>query len=247
LAFYPDANCSELTQEDIKQFMLNKINKDEISESTQNCLINAIKFYYERVEKRERFTLYDLRPKKAFQLPGFISKVEVQNLLNAISNPKHKLIIQLIYSAGLRLGELTKLKIRDINHHNNTIFVRCAKGKKDRYTLLSPKLKVKINEYISLYKPDYWLFEGQDGGKYSDRSVQSILKTAVVKSGINPDTTVHTLRHSFATHLIQSGVDIRIIQEYLGHSSIKTTEIYTHITDKLKSEIKSPIDDLDIE
>ena len=198
------------------------------------------------MEKRERFVIYDLRPRKAHKLPGFLSKEEVQTLIKVISNPKHKLIIQLIYSAGLRLGELTRLKLKDINFQNNTLFIRCSKGKKDSYTMIADSLKSKIQEYTTAYKPSYWLFEGQDRGKYADRSVQQIMKDAVVKSGVNPDATVHILRHSFATHLIQAGVDIRIVQEYLGHRSIKTTEIYTHITDKLKSMIKSPIEDLDL-
>lgn len=246
LAYYHNKNVSEITKEEIKSFLLYKINEHQVSESTQNCLINAIKFYYEKVEKRERFVIYDLRPRKKHQLPGFLSKEEVQRLINSITNSKHKLIIQLIYSAGLRLGELTRLKLNDINYQNNTLFIRCSKGKKDRYTMLAESLKGKIHQYIHAFRPSYWLFEGQDGGKYADRSVQQIMKQAVVKSQINPDATVHMLRHSFATHLIQAGVDIRIVQEYLGHSNIKTTEIYTHITDKLKSTIKSPIEDLDL-
>ena len=246
LTYYSQKEPLTCTKDDIRTFLLHKIQQDGISESTQNSLINSIKFYYEQVEGWERFVVYDLRPKKKFQLPGFITKDEVKRLINVIDNPKHKLIVQLIYSAGLRLGELTRLKLKDLNFTNQTIFVRCSKGKKDRYTILSPKLKEQIEAYIDLYKPSYWLFEGQHGGKYADKSVQQIMKNAVIKSGINADATVHTLRHSFATHMIEAGVDIRIVQEYLGHSDIKTTEIYTHVTDKIKSQIKSPFDDLDL-
>jgi site-specific recombinase XerD len=246
LAFYPDANCSELTQEDIKQFMLNKINKDEISESTQNCLINAIKFYYERVEKRERFTLYDLRPKKAKMLPGFLSKEQTEKLLKATDNLKHNTILKLIYSAGLRLGELTRLKTRDINYEMKIIKIKCSKGKKDRISILSSKMITQLEIYLKEYNPKFYLFEGQTGGKYSDRSVQQIMQAAVIKSGVDENATVHTLRHSFATHLILNGTDIRQVQELLGHSDLRTTEIYTHITDQMKQEIKSPLDDLDI-
>lgn len=246
LAYYNHRMVNDLQKEEVRVYLLSRINEDQIRESNQNSIINAIKFYYEKVEKRERFTLYDLRPRRQKNLPGFLSKEEVKRLVDSIGNMKHRLIIQMIYSAGLRLGELTRLKLKDINYDTNTLFIRCSKGKKDRYTMLAPKVAIKLKDYIAIYKPNYWLMEGQDGGKYSDRSVQNIMQAAVIKSGINPDATIHTLRHSFATHLIQAGVDIRIVQEFLGHQSIKTTEIYTHITDQLKAQIKSPIEDIDI-
>jgi site-specific recombinase XerD len=246
LAYYHGKDPQSITEQDFRQYILNKIENHHISESTQNNIINAIKFYYEKVELRPRFTLYDIRPRSPKKLPGFLSKEDVERLLRACTNIKHQTILKIIYSAGLRLGELTRLKTRDILFDQGLIRVRSAKGKKDRYTILSPKVAKATQEYISLFQPNYWLFEGQDGGKYSERSVQNILKAAVIKSGVDENTTVHTLRHSFATHLIMNGIDIRTIQTYLGHESIKTTEIYTHITDKMKSQIKSPIDDLDI-
>jgi integrase/recombinase XerD len=246
LLHYSDKVVSELTYEDIRKYLLFKIQEHKISESTQNGIINAIKFYYEKVEKREKFFLYDLRPKSKQQLPGFLSKEDIVKLLRSVVNLKHKCILQLIYSAGLRLGEVTRLKVRDVDMDNNLIKVKCAKGKKDRITMLSSKVKITLVEYLEQYRPDYWLFEGETRGKYSDRSVQNVLKAAVIKSGVDENTTVHTLRHSFATHLILNGVDLRRVQEYLGHSSLETTSIYTHITDKMKADTKSPMDDLDI-
>ncbi|MCB9328500.1 MAG: site-specific integrase [Lewinellaceae bacterium] len=245
-AYYKDQNPSELSLEDIRKFMLYKINKDTISESTQNCLINAIKFYYEMVEGREKFYLTDLRPRKAHKLPGFLNKKDTIKLLMASENIKHRTILQLIYSGGLRLGELTRLKVRDINFEDNLITVKCAKGKKDRITILAKTVKPLLKTYIDQYKPKYYLFEGQTGGKYSDRSVQNILHQALIKSGVDENTTVHTLRHTFATHMVLDGIDIRKVQELLGHNSIETTAIYTHITDKMKKDTISPLDNLDL-
>lgn len=138
------------------------------------------------------------------------------------------------------------MKVRDFDMNQNIIRIKGAKGKKDRITILSKKFKTTLIDYLNQYKPDYWLFEGQSGGKYADRSVQNILKRAVEKSGVHEDTTVHTLRHSFATQLVLNGADLRKVQELLGHSSLETTAIYTHITDQIKAQLKSPIDDLDI-
>ena len=154
--------------------------------------------------------------------------------------------MMLIYSAGLRLGELTKLRLTDIQADEHRIFVRDGKGKKDRCTILAGKTETLLRSYLAFYRPVHWLFEGADGGAYSDRSVQAIFTKAKERSKINPLATVHTLRHSFATHLLEKGVDLRYIQDLLGHESSKTTEIYTHITKKSWDKIKSPLDDLEI-
>jgi integrase/recombinase XerD len=246
LCHYQNEAVDSLTKDHIRDFLLYKIKTDNISESTQNSLINAIKFYYEKVEKRERFVIYDLRPRNAHKLPGFLSKEEVTKLIKVIENDKHRLIIKLIYSAGLRLGELTRLKKSDLRWDTNQILIKCSKGKKDRLATLSDKLKTEIMAYLEKYRPNYYLIEGQDGGIYSPRSVQHIFQAALVKSKIETHATVHTLRHSYATHMILNGVDIRCVQDLLGHNSIKTTEIYTHITDSIKKELKSPLDDLDL-
>ena len=246
LIYFPNEQVANLTKDHFKEFLLDKIKSNDISVSTQNCLINAIKFYYEKVEKRERFVIYDLRPRKEHKLPGFLSKEEVSRAIKAIDNEKHRLIIKLIYSAGLRLGELIRLKIKEIKWDTNQILIKCSKGKKDRLATLSEKIKGDLLVYLENYKPQYFLIEGQDGGAYSPRSVQNLFQAALAKAKIDTHATVHTLRHSYATHLILNGTDIRAVQELLGHGSIKTTQIYTHITDAIKKDIKSPLDDLDL-
>ena len=170
-----------------------------------------------------------------------ITVEEVRRLLQHVSNLKHKCILMLIYSGGLRLGEVINLKISDLQINERRVFVRDGKGKKDRCTLLSEKMIPLLREYFELYMPVDWLFEGTTGGQYSARSVQNIFEAAKHLSGINQLATVHTLRHSFATHLLESGVDLRYIQELLGHSSSKTTEIYTHITKKGMGNLKKPV------
>jgi site-specific recombinase XerD len=186
------------------------------------------------------------RPKTPQKLPQVLSELEVTRFLKSVDNLKHRCIMMLIYSAGLRLGEVTQLKINDLQIDDKRILIHNAKGKKDRCTILSDKALTMLEKYRALYKPVDWLFEGQTGGKYSERSVQAIFEDARRKSGINSRATTHTLRHSFATHLLEKGVDLRYIQELLGHASSKTTEIYTHITKKGFQKIKSPLDDLDI-
>jgi integrase/recombinase XerD len=152
----------------------------------------------------------------------------------------------LIYAGGLRVSELVNLRKDDILIDRMQLFVKGGKGKKDRYTVFSKKLLNQLTQYLKDYTPAYWLFEGQDYGQYSVRSVQAILRQAVTRSGVNPYATVHTLRHSFATHLLENGTDLRYIQQLLGHASSKTTEIYTHITRKGEEKLKSPLDDLEL-
>jgi site-specific recombinase XerD len=170
--------------------------------------------------------------------------VEVKKLMAGVTNLKHRCIIKLLYGSGLRLSELLHLKLTDIDSKSMIIHIRKSKGNKDRVVMLSNSLLDELRVYFIHYKPTDFLFEGQSGGMYSEKSVQVIVKNAASKAGINKQVTPHTLRHSFATHLLEAGTDIRFIQQLLGHSSIKTTEIYTHITDVMKSKIKSPLDSL---
>lgn len=246
LLYYPKKVASDIEKEEIRKYLMNMINTQEISESYQNLIINSIKAYYELVLKNEKLYFYDLRPRKSKKLPEVLTEEEIIRLLKSVGNLKHKAILVLIYSGGLRLSELINLQVIDIKKERNSIFVRCAKGKKDRYTLLSRKALKILQQYYREYYPNYWLFEGQDGGQYSKSSVQKIFRNAVKKSNINPLATVHTLRHSFATHLLERGVDLRYIQDLLGHSSSKTTEIYTHITLKGMEKIESPLDNLEL-
>lgn len=208
--------------------------------------INAIKFYYEQVLGRPVKTYYVQRPKKEKRLPEVLSEEEVASILNSIDNLKHKAILSLIYSAGLRLGELINLKINDIDSGRMVIIIRQGKGKKDRISLLSEKVLHLLREYLKVYQPREYLFEGQFFGQYSSTSVQKVFRMAKVKACIRKPATVHTLRHSFATHLLERGTDLRYIQALLGHKNPKTTEIYTHITKKGMEKIKSPFDSLDL-
>lgn len=154
--------------------------------------------------------------------------------------------MMLVYAAGLRVGEVVRLKREDIDDKRKVIKVEQGKGKKDRYTLLSSRAELLLKEYSSVYKPDVWLFEGDIPGRHlTERSVQRVFENSCKKAGITKDVSVHVLRHSFATHLLESGTDLRYIQELLGHSSSKTTEIYTHVSTKDLRKIQSPLDNLD--
>jgi site-specific recombinase XerD len=247
LIYYKDVLPSAITERQIKEYLLYLIQEKGVSVSTQNQVINAIKAYYEKVAKQDRKTYYITRPKKPNQLPNVLSEQEVISILNAVKNVKHKAILMLVYSAGLRLGEVVNLQIKDVDSDRMQLFVKAGKGKKDRYTLLSQKALLVLRAYYKQYQPTLWLFEGQDGGQYSKRSVQNVFKHAVEKANITKRPTLHTLRHSFATHLLEKGVSLRYIQQLLGHASSKTTEIYTHITKVGMDKIDSPLDGLDID
>ena len=192
--------------------------------------------------------LYEIkRPRKDKKLPVVLSKEEVAKILSSVDNLKHKAILMLVYSAGLRVGEVVRLKPEDIDSKRILIHIKGAKGRKDRYTLLSEMALEILRKYWRDYKPDKWLFEGARKERYiSTRTVQHILEHACTQAGIRKDISVHTLRHSFATHLLESGVDLRYIQELLGHAHSKTTEIYTHVSTKSLGKIQSPLDSLSI-
>jgi integrase/recombinase XerD len=222
------------------------IKEKQVSVTHQGQVLSAIKMFYGSVVSQTDKIDGLFQPKPAKKLPQVLLEEEVANLLRGVDNLKHRCILMLIYSAGLRLGEVINLRLSDLQPERNRFFVRNGKGKKDRCTILSERVWGQLKTYMALYQPVEWVFEGQTGGQYSERSVQEIFTKAKLKSMINPLATVHTLRHSFATHLLEKGVDLRYIQELLGHESSKTTEIYTHITRKGWDKIKSPIDDLKI-
>ncbi len=233
----------DVTTRQIYSYILELINTKNISASQQNQRINAIKFYYEKVLGREK-QYYNLhRPKKEHKLPKVLSKNEVKRILNSCDNIKHKSILMLIYSAGLRRSELLNLSISDIDSERMVINIKGAKGMKDRISLLSENLLKLLRDYYKVYKPVKYLFGGLNGGKYSPTSVANVLKKAALKAGIRKTVTPHMLRHSFATHLLEQGTDLRYIQELLGHNSSKTTEIYTHVSKKAIDKIKNPVDD----
>jgi len=242
--FFEGTDVKNLNKEQIEGYVATLITKYKISENKQNLVINAIKFYFEKVLDLPR-TFYNIqRPKKNKTLPGVLSTQEVAKLLKQPKNLKHKAILFTIYSGGLRLSELLNLRIEDVRSKEGYLFIKGGKGKKDRRTILSSHLVQLLRDYYKKYKPAYWLFEGQAGGKYSASSVQKIFRQAIKKANLNPWATPHTLRHSFATHLIQQGTNLRYVQSLLGHSSSKTTEIYTHISNIDNNVVKSPLDNL---
>ncbi len=217
----------------------------KISTSYQNQSINSIKFYYERVLGGQRKIYLIERPRREKTLPEVLSEQEVVSVIQQIDNIKHKAIVMLTYSSGLRLSEVVNLRIKDIDSNRMQVFVQQSKGRKDRYTLLSKKILPILRQYFKEYKPKEWLFEGAKGAKYSVSSVQNIVKEAYSRAGIKKKVSTHTLRHSFATHLLENGTSLRYIQNLMGHESSKTTEIYTHITTKGFDQIQNPLDKLD--
>lgn len=241
---FPNQKPSEISHVAIVEMLWQFKKSDKWSATSQNQLINAIKYFYEQVLKRPR-EVYDLpRAQKPDQLPTVFSTQEVLALLEATKNIKHLTILSLAYSAGLRVSEIVNLKIGDIDSARMVINIRQAKGKKDRIVMLSEKLLVLLREYYKIYRPENYLFEGQGGDVYSTRSIQEVLNKSKKLAGIKKAGNIHALRHSFATHLYESGTDLLSIKELLGHSSLRTTAIYTHVSTKSISKIQSPYDKL---
>jgi len=237
-----------LTDENVRDYLLYLLTEKKISFSYQKQVISAIKFYFEKILRRETKKYYFEIPRnKELKLPIALSKEEVREIINCTNNLKHKTILSTIYSAGLRLSEAVNLKIADIDSERKLIYVRGGKGKKDRTTILSEELLLMLRDYFKKYKPKVWLFESVSRKKNSTKSIQQIFYRNLEKTKIDKKVSVHSLRHSFATHLLEQGEDLRFIQKLLGHKSSKTTEIYTHITKKGMGRITSPLDNLDIE
>jgi site-specific recombinase XerD len=238
---------NELTADDIKRYMAYAMEKEGIKENTAHSRLNALKFYFEQVLKREKFFWDIPRPKKPMILPKLLNEKELGKLFNALINRKHKAMLFAAYSAGLRVSEIVNLKIKDIDSDRMQIFIEKAKGKKDRYVNLSPVLLDILRSYIRNYKPKpvTYLFESDySKNAYPTRTVQQIFSNAKIKAGIKKDVGIHSLRHSFATHLLEKGTDIRYIKEILGHFNIKTTERYLHVARQKLINIISPLDDL---
>ncbi|MBK6953045.1 MAG: site-specific integrase [Crocinitomicaceae bacterium] len=243
--FYTARSISEITDQDVIRFNHDFVLKKNLSGSFQNQVVNAIKLFYATCENRQLNIELIHRPKREKLLPNVLSKEEVKAILMAHANNKHRIMLSLIYSCGLRSAELISLKPADIDSKRNLIIIRQAKGKKDRIVPLSPKILELLRAYFVAFKPQMFLFEGQTAGKpYDARSLQLVLKQALKKTGITKPVTLHWLRHSYATHLLESGTDLRYIQELLGHSSSKTTEIYTHVSMRSIQHITSPFDNL---
>lgn len=241
--YFADADIRELTREQINSFILHLIQNGKISASYQNQMINAIKFYFEQVlgHKKEYYKID--RPRRGRKLPEVLSKDEVGLMLKNSENKKHKCLLALIYSCGLRRNEVINLRLEDVDKERMQIRIRSGKGDKDRTVQLSPVLLKAMREYYKEYKPAEWLFEGQKGGKYSAESIFRVVKDTALKAGITKRVYPHILRHSFATHNLEQGIDIRYIQEWMGHESIKTTQQYTHVANN-NFRFKNLIDDL---
>lgn len=217
---------------------LQKLIQDGKSNSYVNLAVNSIKFFYEVVHGMPNRFYSIERPRKQKQLPNVISKEEVMRLMEHTNNIKHKCVVGLLYSSGLRRGELLNLLVTDIDSKRMMVHIKNAKGNKDRYSILSPSILKDLKEYYKAYRPSNYLFEGSKGGKYSVTSVLKLIDSAAVRAGIAKKVTPHMLRHSFATHLLENGTDLRHIQLLLGHSSTKTTEIYTHVANRSFMDIK---------
>ena len=243
--FYADLKPAEISNEHVIRFDNEYILKKELSISYQNQFINALKIFYKVVEHKSIDLAALHRPKTERRLPSVLSKEEIKIILDTPKNTKHRNMLCLIYACGLRSGELLNLVPSDLDRNRNLLIIRQSKGKKDRIVPLSSKIINMLDDYIKVYKPLKYLFEGERAGSmYSARSLQSVLKASVTAAKISRPVTLHWLRHSYATHLLEAGTDLRYIQELLGHSSSKTAEIYTHVSTKNLRNIVSPFDSL---
>ncbi|MGM0369348.1 MAG: site-specific tyrosine recombinase/integron integrase [Bacillota bacterium] len=235
---------TKITDSEVNNYLIYLI-EQELSHSFVNQAISAIKFLAREILDSREIAINITRPKKEKKLPQVLSKQEVAKILDSLDNPKHKTILYIVYSAGLRVSEVVKLKMDCIDSNRMLIRVVQGKGRKDRYTILSKSCLKQVKRYNELYQPGKWLFPGRKKDEHlTTRSVQRIFKKACKKGNINKEVSVHSLRHSFATHLLEKGTDLRYIQKLLGHKSSTTTEVYTHVSKRDISNIKSPLDNL---
>jgi site-specific recombinase XerD len=234
---YYEVDPIDLNEIDVRKY-LQKLIQEGRSNSYVNLAVNSIKYFYEIVHGMPNRFYSIERPRKEKHLPEVLSKEEIVKIINNTNNIKHKCIVALLYSSGLRRAELLNLKVTDIDSKRMVVIIKNAKGNKDRISVLSPSILKDLQNYYKEYLPQNYLFEGQKGDRYSATSVLTIVSVAAKKAGIYKKVTPHMLRHSFATHLLENGTDIRHIQLLLGHSSTKTTEIYTHVANRSFMEIK---------
>jgi len=239
---YNNKSPRDINSDDIKEYLF-YLKKKKLANATLNVAINAIKFYYTQILKRKFFVNKEIfRTKKAQKLPEVLTKKEIKRILLTIQNVKHKLLLALMYSSGLRVSEIVNVKVKDLDFENQMLKVRQAKGAKDRITVISKKVAGVLKNYVQNKGKNSHVFESLRGGKLSQRSVQKIFAQALKKSKVKKQASCHSLRHSFATHLLESGTDIRYIQELLGHARLETTQIYTKVANNRIKNIKSPLD-----
>lgn len=232
-------NPETFNTDQVKTFLLSKHDKD-YAPNTINLFLNAIKFYYRNLKglNTEINIKFAKRPKK---LPLVLSHEEIQYVINTTLNPKHRLLIALTYGAGLRVSEVVRLKVKDLNFPDYSISIRQAKGKKDRITLMPEKLAWTLQCAVESKELEDYIFTSERGGRITERTAQKVFLSALKRADIKKEATFHSLRHSFATHLLENGTDVRYVQELLGHSNIRTTQIYTHVTNLGLKKIKSPL------
>jgi len=243
---YYGRSPDEMGEKEIRGYLHYLIKDKKLSQSSINQAYSAMKFFYERTMGREWNAIKIPRVKSQKRLPVVLAREEVQSILRSTGNLKHRVILTTIYSGGLRAGEATHLKLHDIDSSRMMIHVRGGKGNRDRYTLLAERTLDILRKYWKAYRPNSWLFPGRDPNKpISVSSIQRVFKVSLCRAGIKKNASLHSLRHSFATHLLESGTDLYYIQRFLGHRSAKTTCIYLHITGKHLGKIKSPLDLLD--
>jgi integrase/recombinase XerD len=246
LQFYAHKPIEEITNKDLIHFNAEFIIGNGLSASFQNQILSGVKLFYSRLYKVKLDIDEIERPRRSRKLPNVLSKEEVKRIIEAPTNLKHRVMLSLLYACGLRRSELLNLKPEHVDSKRGLLILWNAKGQRDRVVHISNKIIDLLREYYKNYKPKAWLFEGQTPGTgYSEQSLQSVLKQAVEKANINKPVTLHWLRHSYATHLLEAGTDLRFIHELLGHKSSKTTEIYTHVSTESLKKIRSPFDDMD--
>lgn len=223
----------------LRNFLLKKEGKG-FAPQTINLYLNAIKFFYREIlKKSDRIDIKFAKTSK--KLPAVLSRPEIERIMNSIENKKHKLIVALSYGAGLRVSEAINLKAKDISLEELTIHLKGAKGDRDRMTIFPEKLKADLSAVIVLRGANDYVFSSEHGGKLTERTAQKVFENALKKSGIKKEASFHSLRHSFATHLLENGVDVRYVQELLGHQNIRTTQLYTKVTNPSLKNIKSPL------
>src|SRR5665647_1988198 len=245
LRFVSPKEASECNADDLIRMVNEYIIPKGLSYSFQNQLISAVKKFYKEICREIIDPGSFTRPRTRHKLPNVLSKEEVKKVLSAPMNEKHRAVLSIIYGCGLRRSEVITLEPQDIDRDRMLLSVRQSKGFKDRIVQVSVKLVEMIDSYVSRYRPVVYLFEGQyQGSRYSAASIEKVFRMSCEKAGIKKNITLHGLRHSYATHLLEAGTDLRYIQELLGHKSSRTTEIYTHVTEKSIQKIRSPFDDL---
>jgi integrase/recombinase XerD len=243
IAVYFSKSPAELRDEEIRSYLHHLMENRKASQAVINQSYSALKFFFEKTLQKPWDVLKIPRSKQRKKLPGVLSRQEVESIFSATGNLKHRAILMTVYSAGLRVGEVTRLKVSDIDSERMMIRVNEGKGLKDRYTLLGERNLEILRLYYKEYRPLEWLFPGRDPSEpVSISCVQRVFKASVHEAGIKKKASVHTLRHCFATHLLESGTDLYYIQRLLGHKSAGTTAVYLHIAGKDFGKIKSPID-----